>query len=106
MTTIIPWLIRRRRPDAATWHGRTGDPQFVYLAGLTELVIGAVILSGQLTRPVMAAGAVLFTITLPLFGWLELLGHLPYYGMMLTLFLSPSATPRVRGQLRAGKLAA
>ena len=84
-----------------------GDPQFVYLAGLTELVIGAVILSGQLTRPVMAVGAVLFTITLPLFGWLELLGHLPYYGMMLTLFLSPDAkSPKVRRQLRAGRLTA
>jgi uncharacterized membrane protein YphA (DoxX/SURF4 family) len=83
------------------------DPQFVYLAGLTELVIGIVIVSGQLTRPVMAVGAALFTITLPLFGWLELLGHLPFYGMMLTLFLSPDATsPTVRRQLRAGKLAA
>ena len=57
-------------------------------------------------RALFMVGLVLFTITLPLFGWLELLGHLPYYGMMLTLFLSPSATPRVRGQLRAGKLAA
>jgi len=84
-----------------------GDPQFIYVAGLVELVIGAVILSGQLTRPAMAVGAVLFTITLPLFGWLELLGPLPYYGMMLTLFLSPDArSPRVRGQLRAGALAA
>jgi uncharacterized membrane protein YphA (DoxX/SURF4 family) len=83
------------------------DGQFVYLAGLTELVIGVVILSGQLTRPVMAIGAVLFTITLPIFGWSELLGHLPYYGMMLTLFLSPDAdSPRVHRQLRAGKLAA
>ena len=84
-----------------------GDPQFAYLAGLIELVIGVVIMSGQLTRPVMAAGALLFTVTLPLFGWLELLGHMPFYGMMLTLFLSPYPdSPRVRSQLRAGKLAA
>jgi len=83
------------------------DPQFVYLAGLVELVIGVVIMSGQLTRPAMAVGAVLFTMTLPLFGWLELLGHLPFYGMMLTLFLAPyPGSPRVREQLRAGKLAA
>lgn len=97
-----------QRPELNVLRGLgLGDPQFVYLAGLTELVIGAVILSGQLTRPVMAAGALLFTITLPVFGWLELLGHLPYYGMMLTLFLSPNAnSPRVRRQLRAGKLAA
>jgi uncharacterized membrane protein YphA (DoxX/SURF4 family) len=80
--------------------------QFAYLAGLTELVIGIVIVSGQLTRPVMAIGAVLFTITLPVFGWLELLGHLPYYGIMLTLFIAPSADPRaVHTQLREGRAA-
>jgi uncharacterized membrane protein YphA (DoxX/SURF4 family) len=84
-----------------------GDPEFVYLAGLIELVIGIVIMSGQLTRPVMAVGALIFTVTLPVFGWLELLGHLPYYGMMLTLFLAPyPGSPRVKRQLRAGTLAA
>lgn len=81
--------------------------QFAYLAGLTELAIGLVIVSGQLTRPVMAIGAVLFTVTLPVFGWLELLGHLPYFGIMLTLFIAPSASPRqVRTQLREGRRAA
>jgi uncharacterized membrane protein YphA (DoxX/SURF4 family) len=81
--------------------------QFAYLAGLIELVIGLVIISGQLTRPVMAMGAVLFTVTLPVFGWLELLGHLPYYGIMLTLFIAPSADPgQVRRQLREGRAAA
>ena len=97
-----------QRPELNVLRGLgLADQQFVYLAGLTELVIGAVILSGQLTRPVMAVGALLFTITLPLFGWFELLGHLPYYGMMLTLFLAPDAkSPQVRRQLRAGKLAA
>lgn len=83
------------------------NDQFVYLAGLIELVIGVVIVSGQLTRPVMAAGAVLFTATLPIFGWTELLGHLPYYGIMLTLFIAPRADPRpVRRQLREGRAAA
>ena len=81
--------------------------QFAYVAGLVELVIGLVILSGQLTRPVMAMGAMLFTVTLPVFGWLELLGHLPYYGILLTLFIAPSADPRkVRDQLREGRAAA
>lgn len=83
------------------------DGQFAYLAGLVELVIGVVIISGQVTRPVMAAGAVLFTITLPVFGWLELLGHLPYYGIMLTLFIAPSPEPSdVRRQLSQGRAAA
>ena len=96
------------RPELNVLRGLgVGDPQFVYLAGLVELVIGAVIISGQLARPAMAVGAVLFTITLPLFGWYELLGHLPYYGMFLTIFLAPDArSPRVRRQLRAGSIAA
>lgn len=78
-----------------------GDPQFAYLAGLAELVIGVVIMSGQLTRPVMAGGAILFTMTVPLFGWTELLGHLPFYGIMFVLFMAPDPDSRgVRRQLR------
>ena len=68
-----------------------GDPQFAFLAGLTELVIGVVVMSGQLTRPVMAVGAIIFTATVPLFGWTELLGHLPFYGIMFVLFMVPDA---------------
>jgi uncharacterized membrane protein YphA (DoxX/SURF4 family) len=83
------------------------DAPFAFLAGLVEFVIGVVIVSGQLTRPVIAVGAVLFTITLPIFGWLELLGHLPYFGIMFTLFIAPNADPgRVRRQLKEGRLAA
>ena len=66
-----------------------GDPTFIWLAGLTELVIGVVILSGQITRPVMAVGFALFTVTLVVFGLPEFIGHLPYYGIMLTLFITP-----------------
>ena len=78
------------------------DGLFVFLAGLTELAIGAVIMSGQLTRPVIAAGAVLFTVSVPFFGWSELLGHLPYYGIMFTLLIAPNADSwRVRQALRA-----
>jgi hypothetical protein len=81
--------------------------EFAYLAGAVELAIGLVIMSGQFTRPAMALGAALFTVTLPLFGWAELLGHLPYYGIMLTLFLAPSArSDRVRRQLREGTVTA
>ncbi len=77
------------------------DPQFAYLAGLTELVIGVVIISGQLTRPVMAIGGVLFTLTVAVFGWSEFLGHLPFYGIMFVLFMAPSADSwRVKRSLR------
>ena len=68
-----------------------GDPVFIWLAGVTELAVGVVILSGQITRPVMAVGFALFTVTLIVFGLPELIGHLPYYGIMLTLFIAPDA---------------
>jgi len=68
------------------------DPQFAFIAGLTELAIGVVIMSGQLTRPAMAIGAILFTATVPLFGWTELVGHLPFYGIMFVLFMVPNAS--------------
>lgn len=78
------------------------DAAFIWIAGTTELAIGAVILSGQITRPVMAVGAALFTSTLLVFGWPELLGHLPFYGIMLLLLIAPNANSwRVRQQLRA-----
>lgn len=70
------------------------DDAFIWAAGTAELVIGLVIMSGNLTRPVMAVGAVLFTVTLFVFGWPELLGHLPYFGIMFLLFIAPNADPR------------
>src|SRR5204863_9696087 len=77
------------------------DPAFIWLAGVTELVIGVVILSGQITRPAMAVGFALFTVTLLVFGLPELIGHLPYYGIMLTLFIAPNADSwHVRRALR------
>ncbi len=77
------------------------DPAFIWLAGVTELVIGVVILSGQITRPVMAIGFAIFTVTLIVFGLPEFIGHLPYYGIMLTLFISPDADSwQVRRALR------
>lgn len=78
------------------------DPVFIWMAGTAELAIGAVIMSGQITRPVMAIGAFLFTVSLIAFGWPELLGHLPYYGIMLILFIAPNADSwHVRHALRA-----
>lgn len=77
------------------------DPVFVWLAGLTEFAIGLVILSGQITRPAMAVGFALFTVTLIVFGLPEFIGHLPYYGIMLTLFIAPDANSwRVQRALR------
>lgn len=78
------------------------DPVFIWLAGAAELAIGIVILSGQITRPVMAIGFALFTATLIVFGLPEFIGHLPYDGIMLTLFIAPDANSwRVQRALRS-----
>ena len=78
------------------------DGQFAFLAGLTELAIGAVLMSPFVTRPVALAGAALFTASLPFFGWSELLGHLPFYGIMFLLFIAPKADSlRVRRAMQA-----
>ena len=77
------------------------DPVFIWLAGVTELVVGLVIMSGQITRPVMAVGFGLFTVTLIVFGLPEFVGHLPFYGIMITLFIAPNADSwRVQRALR------
>ncbi|HET8570050.1 MAG TPA: hypothetical protein VFM93_13810 [Candidatus Limnocylindria bacterium] len=77
------------------------DGQFVWLAGTVELMVGAVILSPWVTRPVMVVGAALFSVSLLLFGWRELLGHLPFYGLFLLLLLAPKAdSPRVRRAMK------
>jgi len=94
-------LIERYPQVALNRHVGVSDAAFIWAAGTTELTIGLVIMSGQLTRPVMAVGAVLFTSTLFVFGWAELLGHLPFFGIMFLLFIAPSADPsRVRRALR------
>ena len=78
------------------------DSQFAFLAGATELVIGAVIVSPWVTRPVMAIGALIFTASLFVFGWKELLGHFPFYGIFFLLFIAPKAdSRRVQGAMQA-----
>lgn len=67
------------------------DDVFIWLAGTVELTVGILVMSGQITRPVMAIGAVLFSVTLLEFGWPELLGHLPFLGIMAVLFIAPNA---------------
>ncbi len=77
------------------------DAAFIWLAGTVELAIGLVIVSGRITRPVVIVGALLFTSTLFVFGWPELLGHLPFFGIMFLLLVAPHAdTWHLRRALR------
>lgn len=83
------------------------DPAFVLVAGVLEFAIGAWIASGQVTRLAILVAWLPFNVTLLLFGWDELLGHLPIYGVMFMLLAAPEADAwHVRQQLRREAAAA
>lgn len=58
---------------------------FILVAGATELLFGLLVLSGAMPQLAMLVAAVPFNATLLIFGAPELLGHLPVYGVFLTL---------------------
>lgn len=58
---------------------------FIVAAAAVELVFGLLILSGALPQLVVLVAMVPFNATLILFGTTEVLGHLPVYGVFLTL---------------------
>jgi hypothetical protein len=72
---------------------------FVALAGATELLFGLLVLSGAAPQVTVLVAAVPFNATLLLFGQVELLGHLPVYGVFLALLVygsHPTTAPWVR----------
>lgn len=58
---------------------------FVAVAGATELLFGLLVISGALPQVAVLVAGIPFNATLLLFGGTELLGHLPVYGIFLTL---------------------
>jgi uncharacterized membrane protein YphA (DoxX/SURF4 family) len=63
------------------------DDQFIIVAGLIEVTIGALIISGLWTRTVILLAWLPFNLSVPFFGWIELVGHLPTYGTMAVLLI-------------------
>lgn len=68
---------------------------FIRVAGASEILFGLLILAGVAPRVVACLTAVPFLATVPLFGRVELIGHLPYYSALLVL-LAVGATGRHR----------
>lgn len=60
---------------------------FAVLAGCVEVLFGLLVLSGATPQVVALVAAVPFSLTLLVFGATELVGHLPVYGVLLTLLL-------------------
>ena len=64
-----------------------GHDGFAVLAGCVEVLFGLLVLSGATPQLVALVAAVPFTATLAVFGGTELIGHLPVYGVLLSLLL-------------------
>jgi uncharacterized membrane protein YphA (DoxX/SURF4 family) len=82
---------------------------FATFAGAVEVLFGLLVLSGAAPQVVALVAAVPFTATLFVFGGTELIGHLPVYGVLLTLLLlgsraTESAEVSRLPQLRRGAL--
>jgi len=69
------------------------DDLFVTAAGITEATIGVLLITGVLTRVVILGMWVPFNLTVPLLPPVELLGHLPIFGIMYLLLLYGSGIP-------------
>ena len=64
---------------------------FIWCAGTTELVIGLFLAFGFFPRTVIIVAWGVINLTLTIFSWVELVGHLPIYGIMSILLVwSPS----------------
>jgi len=63
------------------------DQQFVLMAGSVELLVGLFVVSGVFLRDIIVVAWLPFNLTLGIFGPVELVGHLPFYGAMALFFL-------------------
>lgn len=63
------------------------DERFVLLGGIVEAGIGALLVSGLLTRVVILAMWVPFNLPVPFLPAVEMLGHLPIFGVMYLLLV-------------------
>jgi uncharacterized membrane protein YphA (DoxX/SURF4 family) len=83
------------------------DDLFAVCAGTTELVIGLWLMLGLFPRVIIVTAWLFINMTLTLFNWVELLGHLPLYGVLSVLLVwTPGGANRrlwVRGVLGADR---
>jgi len=63
------------------------DEVFILCAGTVELMLGLFILSGVFVREIVLLALVPTNLTLTVFNWNELIGHLPIYGALALLLI-------------------
>lgn len=82
------------------------DTLFILSAGTVELIVGLFILFGIFPREIILVAWLPFNLTLTVFNWTELIGHLPFYGAMAVLLVwSPQDEKLWIEGLRGGPLA-
>ena len=68
-------------------HIPMSDDLFMLCAGSTELLIGLCLIFGIFPRLIVASAWLLINMSLTVFNWVELVGHLPLYGVMAMLLV-------------------
>jgi uncharacterized membrane protein YphA (DoxX/SURF4 family) len=63
------------------------DATFALCAGSVELLVGLFILFGLFPRLIILIAWLPFNLTLTIFDWVELIGHLPFYGALAVLLV-------------------
>jgi uncharacterized membrane protein YphA (DoxX/SURF4 family) len=63
------------------------DSIFVRMAGSVELLVGLCLIFGVFTREIIVVAWFPLNLTLTVFDWVELVGHLPIYGAMALLLI-------------------
>ncbi len=63
------------------------DRTFAICAGTVELIVGLLLLFGVFPRVVVCLAWLPFNLTLTVFNWNELVGHLPFYGALAVLLI-------------------
>jgi hypothetical protein len=69
------------------------DSVFVLCAGAVELLVGLWILFNIFPREIVLVAWIPINLTLTIFNWTELIGHLPIYGIMALLLVWGSDEP-------------
>jgi uncharacterized membrane protein YphA (DoxX/SURF4 family) len=73
---------------------------FILCAGAVELLVGLWILFGIFTREIILIAWIPINLTLTIFNWTELIGHLPIYGMLAVLLVWSPGGENIRLWLR------
>jgi uncharacterized membrane protein YphA (DoxX/SURF4 family) len=102
-------FLERYPLNFTAWMGLPmSDELFIVCAGATELTLGLCLAFGFFPRTVIATAWLFINMTLTVFDWIELVGHLPLYGVMAVLLIwTPSEEDRrlwAKGVIAKGQL--